>query len=58
MQLWQPAWLQAMRATLPGRLVLGNTFVWSDFLYYVLGCVIGWLWLRWLQPQAILSGER
>ena len=52
LQLWQPAWLQAIRATLPGRLVLGNTFVWSDFSYYAIGCVIGWLWLRCLHPKA------
>lgn len=50
-QLWQPAWLQAIRATLPGRLILGNTFTGSDFLYYGIGCVIGWCWLRWLKPQ-------
>lgn len=46
LQLWQPPWLQAIRATLPGRLVLGNAFSWSDFPYYALGCGLGWLWLR------------
>ena len=51
LQLWQPDWLQAIRATLPGRLVLGNTFTWSDFPYYAIGCLIGWLWLRWLYPE-------
>ncbi len=51
LQLWQPAWLQAIRGTLPGRLVLGNTFIWSDFPYYAIGCFLGWLWLRWLYPQ-------
>lgn len=51
LQLWQPDWLQAIRATLPGRLVLGNTFTWGDFPYYVMGCLGGCLWLRWLDPQ-------
>lgn len=50
-QLWQPTWLQAMRATLPGRLVLGNAFTWSDFPYYAIGCLVGWMWLRWLLPK-------
>ncbi|MEM9119605.1 MAG: DUF2809 domain-containing protein [Cyanobacteria bacterium P01_F01_bin.56] len=50
LQLWQPDWLQAIRATLPGRLVLGNTFTWGDFPYYAIGCCLGWLWLRWLTP--------
>lgn len=53
LQLWQPDWLQAIRATLPGRLVLGNTFTWGDFPYYVIGCLGGWLWLRWLYPQKV-----
>jgi len=51
LQLWQPDWLQAIRATLPGRLVLGNSFTWSDFPYYAIGCFFGWLWLRWLHPR-------
>jgi hypothetical protein len=55
LQLWQPDWLQAIRATLPGRLVLGNSFTWSDFPYYAIGCFLGWLWLRWLYPKAKLQ---
>jgi len=49
LQLWQPPFLQAIRATLPGRLILGNTFSWSDFPPYAIGCVTGWLWMRTLQ---------
>ncbi len=48
LQLYQPPWLQAVRATLPGRLVLGSTFLWSDLPVYCLGCYLGWLWVRWL----------
>ncbi|MGD2181491.1 DUF2809 domain-containing protein [Lusitaniella coriacea] len=46
LQLWKTPILDAMRSTLIGRLFLGTTFVWSDFLYYVLGCLLGWLGLR------------
>lgn len=49
LQLWQPPFLQAIRATLPGRLVLGNTFVWSDFPPYAIGCFLGWLLLSRLR---------
>ncbi len=49
LQLWQPDWLQAIRATLPGRLVLGNSFAWSDFLSYVVGCGTGWVWVEGLR---------
>jgi hypothetical protein len=50
LQLWQPPFLQALRATLPGRLVLGTTFTWSDFPAYMVGCICGWwfacFWVR------------
>jgi Protein of unknown function (DUF2809) len=34
--------LVALRATLPGRLVLGNTFSWDDFPTYFLGSALGY----------------
>lgn len=46
LQLWQAPFLQAMRATLPGRLVLGNAFTWSDFPSYFIGSFLGWVWMR------------
>lgn len=49
LQLWQPPFLQAIRATLIGRLVLGNTFQWSDFPYYFIGSFLGWAWVRAMQ---------
>jgi Protein of unknown function (DUF2809) len=45
LQLWQTPFLQAARSTLVGRLVLGNTFAWSDFIAYFVGSFAGWLWL-------------
>lgn len=53
LQLWQPPWLQAIRATLPGRLVLGNTFSWTDFPYYFVGSGLGWLWLRGVKRRTL-----
>ena len=51
LQLWKPPFLQAARSTLPGRLVLGNTFVWTDFLVYFVGSFLGWLWVRFLKVK-------
>ena len=51
LQLYQPPWLQAIRATLPGRLLLGTTFLWSDFPAYFFGSYLGWLWVRWLTKR-------
>lgn len=55
LQLWKPPFLQAIRSTLIGRLLLGNSFVWGDFLYYVLGCAVGWLILRTLKAKSVKS---
>ncbi len=49
LQLWQPPFLQAARSTLPGRLVLGNTFVLSDFPSYFVGSFLGWVWAQSLK---------
>ena len=46
LQLWHPAWLEAIRRTWPGRLVLGTTFEWSDFPPYFAGAAIGFLFMR------------
>jgi len=51
LQLWKPPWLQTIRATFPGRLILGDTFLWDDFPPYVVGCMIGWGWVSVLRSR-------
>lgn len=46
LQLWHPPFLQSIRSTVIGRMLLGTTFVWWDFPHYVLGSLLGWLWMR------------
>ena len=43
LQLWHPAWLETLRATFPGRVLLGTTFGWDDFPPYLAGAILGWL---------------
>ena len=45
-QLYTAQWINAMRATIPGKLVLGNTFHWVDLLAYAVGVGIG-AWVEW-----------
>ena len=45
-QLYHAPWIDAVRATLPGRLVLGNTFNWPDLPAYAVGIVLG-AWAEW-----------
>lgn len=37
LQLYHANWINAVRQTLPGRLVLGSGFLWSDLLAYCIG---------------------
>lgn len=54
LQLWHPVFLERIRATFPGKAIIGTTFVWWDFPHYVLGSIIGWLWISYI---ARLSGR-
>lgn len=49
LQLSQAPILVAARSTLLGRLILGNTFMWSDFWPYLVGSLAGFVWVRILQ---------
>jgi hypothetical protein len=40
-QLYKAPWIDSLRHTLFGRLVLGDTFLWGDLLSYTAGVAIG-----------------
>lgn len=40
-QLYHAPWIDAVRHTRLGVLVLGNTFLWSDLVCYLVGIAIG-----------------
>jgi hypothetical protein len=52
LQLWHPPLLQYLRSHIIGRSVLGTTFAWLDFPYYLAGGGIGWLWMKFLQKHS------
>ena len=58
-QLLDWPWLNAIRATKFGHLVLGSDFVWIDLVRYFCGAatatVFDWLWHRWLKQSASQS---
>jgi len=45
-QLYHAPWIDAIRATIPGRLVLGHTFNWPDLPAYAVGIALG-AWAEW-----------
>ena len=52
-QLYHAPWIDAIRATLPGRLVLGSTFNWPDLPAYAVGIALGaWAEWRWRGQQS------
>jgi hypothetical protein len=40
-QLYHAPWIDAIRATVPGALVLGYGFLWSDLACYAAGVAVG-----------------
>ena len=42
-QLWHPLWLETLRNTTLGALVLGHGFLWSDIVCYTVGIGAGYL---------------
>jgi hypothetical protein len=55
LQLWHPPFLEVIRSTLIGRLLLGTTFVLSDFIYYAIGCILsGWIFTA-LKSRFVLN---
>jgi hypothetical protein len=41
-QLYSAPWIEELRKTLFGKLVLGSVFNWGDLLSYTLGIIIGY----------------
>lgn len=53
-QIYQAPWINQLRATIPGKLVLGNIFHWSDLLAYAIGIALG---ARWESRRILLPRQ-
>ncbi|MGZ3776333.1 MAG: ribosomal maturation YjgA family protein [Mucilaginibacter sp.] len=40
-QLYKAEWIDGLRHTFPGRMILGETFFWGDLVSYTAGILIG-----------------
>ncbi|GBD88761.1 hypothetical protein BMS3Abin03_02702 [bacterium BMS3Abin03] len=49
LQLWHPEFLEIIRSYFIGRTILGNSFIWTDFIYYIIGSLIGFFIITRLQ---------
>lgn len=52
LQLWHPTFLEILRSNFVGRTILGTSFTWLDFPYYIVGGGIGWIWMNFLQKHS------
>jgi hypothetical protein len=41
-KLYHAPWIESVRATLPGRLVVGSVFLWKNIAAYAIGILFGW----------------
>jgi hypothetical protein len=48
LQLWHPPFLEVIRSSFVGGALMGTTFVWWDFPHYVIGCLVGRSWIKFL----------
>ncbi len=51
LQLWRPPFLQWLRSFFLGRTLIGTTFIWSDFIYYIIGSYLGYRLLLLISNQ-------
>ncbi len=51
LQLYHCSFLGLLRSSFIGKTLLGTTFAWSDFPYYIGGSVVGWISLRYLSKS-------
>lgn len=54
-QLLSFPWLDALRSTLPGRLLLGQGWQWGDLPRYAAGAVLAWAIDRALLARSVLD---
>jgi hypothetical protein len=55
LQLSSNPFLEAIRSTFLGRTLIGNTFDWTDFIYYILGAVLSYFLLKKIHDNFILE---
>ena len=49
LQLWNPPFLASVRSTFLGSALIGTTFVWWEFPYYLICCLLAIVLIGWLK---------
>jgi hypothetical protein len=56
-QLFDPAWLEAIRQTRPGGWLLGFGFLWSDLACYAIGVVLALAIDQLMSPPQVAAAK-
>lgn len=51
-QLYQAPWINSLRQTLPGKLILGSGFDPYDLIAYTIGCLVGLVLVHKMAPRS------
>ena len=54
LQLYHPVFLELIRSNFIGRTIIGTSFAGNDFIYYIAGSLLGWIWLKLLKRKYTL----
>jgi hypothetical protein len=57
LQLYQAEWITAIRQTIPGKLVLGSGFLWSDILAYTIGVAMAFIFEKFMLFNAAATNR-
>jgi hypothetical protein len=57
-QLYKAEWIDNLRHTFLGRMILGETFFWGDLLSYTAGILIGVCIEVWVARPEVYSADR
>ncbi|MBW1781312.1 MAG: DUF2809 domain-containing protein [Deltaproteobacteria bacterium] len=55
LQLYHPPVLELIRSCFLGKALIGTTFSWWDFPHYMAGCLMGWLYIRWIIKKSLVK---
>ena len=57
-QLLNNGFLEIIRSNFIGQTIFGNSFTWTDFPYYFIGSVLGYLILKKLEKHNLHSNDK
>lgn len=57
LQLWHPFFLETIRNTFIGKTLLGSSFNWFDFPYYIVGSATGYYFMQLIVKISIANPE-